>query len=131
MAISDQSIAFRSAVDLAAMIRAGEISAEELLELYLTRVERYNPRINAIIQLDLSAARESARNADAALRRGTPMGPLHGVAMTVKESFDVVGMPTTWGLEQMRENFPARTAATVNRLRQAGAVVFGKTNVPV
>jgi len=131
MKTPDPNIAFRSASDLAAMIRARLLSAEDLLELYLARVQRYNPEINAIVKLDEEGARKSAREADEALRGGTIIGPLHGVAITVKESFDVVGMPTTWGLQQMRENFPARTAATVERLRQAGAVIFGKTNVPV
>jgi len=131
MATLEQATAFRSAVELAAMIRERRFSAEELLDLFLARVQRYNPQINAIIQLDEAGARARARDADAALRSGTSVGPLHGVPITVKESFDIVGMPTTWGLEQMRENFPAGTAAAVERLRGAGAIVFGKTNVPV
>src|SRR5580704_5446102 len=121
MATLEQSTAMRSAVELAAMIRERLFGAEELLDLFLARVQRYNPQINAIIQLDEAGARAHARDADAALRSGSPIGPLHGVPITIKESFDIVGMPTTWGLEQMRENFPRRNAAAVERLRKAGA----------
>ena len=94
-------------------------------------MERYNPRLNAIITTDLEAARKRARAADAALRKGTEWGPLHGVPMTIKESYDVTGMPTTWGVPALKANFPARNALTVDRLLAAGVVLFGKTNVPI
>ncbi|HAM55754.1 MAG TPA: amidase [Candidatus Rokubacteria bacterium] len=125
------TLPFRSARQLASEIRRKRIGALELLELYLARVERYNPRLNAIIATDLDAARKRARAADRALARGEVRGPLHGVPMTIKESFDVVGMPTTWGLPELKDNFPARNALVVDRLLAAGAVVFGKTNVPL
>ena len=88
-------LAFQSAKALAARIRAGRTTSQELLEFYLARMEKYNPRINAIITTDLKAARKRARAADAALAKGDLWGPLHGVPMTIKESYDVVGMPTT------------------------------------
>ena len=124
-------LAFRSATALAAEIRAKRISCRELLELYLGRVERYNPSINAIIATDMPAARQRADQADAALARGEVWGPLHGVPMTIKESFDVAGLPTTWGLPELKDNRATRDAAAVQRYRAAGVTLFGKTNVPV
>jgi amidase len=124
-------LAFRSATALGAAIRTREIACRELLEHYLARVERHNPALNAIIVTDLAAARQRADAADAALARGESWGALHGVPMTVKESFDVAGMPTTWGLTELRGNIAAANALAVERLLAAGAVIFGKTNVPV
>jgi amidase len=122
---------FRSATELAAEIRAKRVGCRELLELYVARVERYNPALNAIIAFDLAAARKRADEADAALARGEIWGPLHGVPMTIKESFDAVGMPTTWGLPELKDNIAAHDALAVARFRAAGAVLFGKSNVPV
>ncbi|MBI1775181.1 MAG: amidase [Proteobacteria bacterium] len=122
---------FRSAKRLAALIRGKKLGALELLETYLERVERYNPRLNAIIAIDLDAARKRARAADRALAKGRIWGPLHGVPMTVKESYDVVGMPTTWGLPELKNNRPQANALTIDRLLEAGVVIFGKTNVPL
>lgn len=122
--------AFRSAKALAARIRKGMITSQQLLELYVARMQEYNPRINAIVATDLQGARKRARAADRALGRGEVWGPLHGVPITIKESFDVVGMPTTWGLSELKDNFPKRNALAVDRLLCAGAVLFGKTNVP-
>jgi amidase len=124
-------IAFQSAKALATRIHKGRIGCQELLNLYLTRIEKYNPGINAIIATNLKAARKRARAADAALAKGEVWGPLHGVPMTIKESFDVVGMPTTWGLSDLKDNFPTRNALAVDRFIHAGATLFGKTNVPV
>ncbi len=123
-------ITFSSARQLASMIRTKKIGALELLNLYLQRVERYSD-INAIIFMDVDAARKRARQADRALARGNLWGPLHGVPMTIKESFDIVGMPTTWGVPRYKENYPSRNALVVDRFLQAGAVLFGKTNVPM
>lgn len=125
------SVAFQSAKAMAAGIRRRRIGCQELLELYLARMQTYNPGINGIIATDLKTARKRARAADAALAKGELWGPLHGVPMTIKESFDVVGMPTTWGLSDLKDNFPKRNAVAVDRFIQAGATLFGKTNVPV
>jgi amidase len=121
---------FRSAKQLAADIRRRKIGALEALDLFLARVDRFNPQLNAIVASDVDAARRRARRADAALRTGKVWGPLHGVPMTVKESYDVVGMPTTWGLSELKDNMPPRNALAVDRLLGAGVVLFGKTNVP-
>jgi len=121
---------FRSAKQLASDIRRGKIGALEALDSFLARVERFNPTLNAIIAMDMEGARRRARQADAARRKGKLWGPLHGVPMTIKESYDVVGMPTTWGLPALKDNLPARNALAVERLFAAGVVLFGKTNVP-
>ena len=121
---------FRSAKQLASDIRRRKIGCLEALDMFLARVERFNPQLNAIVASDVQAARRRARQADAALRKGKVWGPLHGVPMTVKESYDVVGMPTTWGLSELKDNVPPRNALAVDRLLGAGVVLFGKTNVP-
>ena len=122
---------FQSAKQLAAAIKRKKVSAVELLDLYVSRMEKYNPTINAIIATDLPAARKRAKAADAALAKGKSLGLLHGVPMTIKESFDVVGMPTTWGVPALKDNKPKTNAIAVDRFLAAGANLFGKTNVPI
>ena len=122
---------FRSAKELAADIRRKKIGCLELLDLYLSRVDKYNPALNAIIATDVEGARKRARAADRALARKQVWGPLHGVPMTIKESYDVVGMPTTWGVPELKDNLPLGNALAVDRLLDAGVVLFGKTNVPI
>src|SRR6185503_2553247 len=120
---------FGSAGQLARAIRAGRVSSVELLRAYLDRVDRLNPAINAIVVDDRDRALRAARAADRALARGKPVGPLHGVPMTVKESFNIPGQPTTFGYPEFAGNIAHEDAVIVARLRAAGAVVFGKTNV--
>ena len=122
---------FRSAKELAADIRRKKIGCLELLDLYLSRVDKHNPALNAIIVTDVEGARKRARAADRALARKQVWGPLHGVPMTIKECFNVVGMPSTWGIPALKDNVPPRNAVVVDRLLGAGAVLFGKTNVPM
>jgi amidase len=124
-------IAFRSARELASLIRRGRTTSVELLDLYLERVARHNPKLNAVIVVDRERARRRARAADKALSRGEIWGPLHGVPMTIKESFDVAGLASTWGIPALKDNVAAKSAAVVDRLLGAGAVIFGKTNVPL
>ncbi len=123
-------IAFKSAVELAQMIQHRDIGCLELLEHYLARVEQYNPALNAIIVRDEARARDRAREAERALARGEDWGPLHGVPMTCKESYDVEGLPTTFGIVDYKDNLATSDALSIQRLKAAGAVVFGKTNVP-
>jgi amidase len=124
-------IAFASARKLAAMVRSKKIGCVELLDHYLARVDKYNPGLNAIVVTDVPAARKRARAADRALAKGAVWGPFHGVPMTVKEAFDVEGMPTTWGVPKLRGHVASGNALAVDRWLKAGAVVFGKTNVPM
>jgi len=116
---------FRSATKLAGAIRAKKIGCLEILDLYLARVEKYDSALNAIIVHDFEHARRRARALHRA--RGS-RGPLHGVPMTIKESFDVAGQPTTWGNPKYKDHIAKRNALVVDRLLKAGVVLFGKTN---
>lgn len=126
-----QEICFKTATELAAMIKAGQIGSEELLDIYLARVEKYNAKLNAIIVLDKDRARQQAKAADATVKSGAKLGALHGVPMTIKESYDVAGLPTTFGYSHFKNNIATEDALAVQRLKAAGAIIFGKTNVPV
>jgi amidase len=123
------SLCFESALRIAAQLRNRELRAVECLEYFRARVERLNPALNAIVVLDWERAYESARRADQALAQGQPVGALHGVPMTIKESYDVAGLPTTWG-DHALSYVAERDDPVVERLKAAGAVIFGKTNVP-
>ncbi|MEM9621478.1 MAG: amidase [Pseudomonadota bacterium] len=122
---------YASAVELAAAIKNKEVSAVELLEMYIQRVEKYDPQINAVVVRDFDRGMEAAKAADAALAQGQDLGPLHGVPMTIKEAYDIAGLPTTWGIPAMAENIATSDADSVQKLKSAGAVFFGKTNVPL
>lgn len=129
--IEDKPLAFWSATQLASAIRDGEITSRGLLDHYLERIARYNPALNAVIHLDVDSARARADAADQALARGEVWGPLHGLPITIKESHNVAGWPSTFGDPVLRDNRPSETAAVITRLLDAGAIVFGKTNVPI
>ena len=126
-----KSFPFGSATAQAAALRAGKVSSVELLKAYLDRVDRFNPALNALVVDDRKAAMQRARAADRALAKGEVWGPLHGLPMTVKESFDLVGQPTTWGHLPRKQHVAEADALAVQRLKAAGAVVFGKSNVPL
>lgn len=125
-------IAFRSAIELARLTRNKKIGCEELLDHMLARVKQHNGELNAVIATRVPAARKQARLADKQLaKRSFKPGPLFGVPITVKESFDVAGLPTTWGLPEFSKHRAKTHSAVVSKLIDAGANVFGKTNVPV
>jgi amidase len=121
---------FLSARRQAALIRKGSIGARELLDHYIARVERLDSRINAVVVRDFDRARKRASALDSSRAKG-PTGPLHGVPMTIKESFDIAGLPTTWGNPVLAKHKAKTDSITVARYQQAGAVIFGKTNVPL
>lgn len=122
---------YPTAHELLGRLRHGEVSSIEVLRSQLARVSAIDPAINAVAVLDADRALQRAAEADADRARGRAWGPLHGLPITVKESFDVAGLPTTWGYEAYRTNIATRHAASVQRLVDAGAIIFGKTNVPV
>jgi len=124
-------VAYNCTVDLANAIKSRKIQSIELLELYIERMQRYNPKINAIVATDLENARERALAADKALDRGENWGVLHGLPMTIKDSFEVVGMPCTSGSPNLKDYQPAQNATVVQKLLDEGAVIFGKTNLPL
>jgi amidase len=123
-------VAFRSATELVSMLRRREISSRELLELLLARVAKHGKALNAVVALDVERARADAAAADEALAQGRARGPLHGLPMTIKDTFETAGLRTTAGNPEFASHVPTRDADSVARLRRAGAIVFGKTNVP-
>ena len=121
---------YQTAGHIAASIRRREISAVEVLEAQIARIEKLNPALNAIVTLDLEAARHRSLEADAALRHEQLWGPLHGVPITIKDSFETAGLRTVSGYPPFAQRIPAEDAPPVRRLRQAGAIIMGKTNLP-
>ncbi len=124
------SLSDRSASELLGALRRREIGSRELLEHQLARIERLNAGLNAVVTLDLERARAAADAADRALAQGEPLGPLHGLPITVKDTFETAGLRTTCGVPELSEHVPRADAVAVARLRAAGAVIFGKTNTP-
>ena len=125
------ALPFQTAKQLASAVRKKKIGCLELLDLYLKRVEAYNPELNAIIATDIEGARKRAKAADKAVKAGKKLGPLHGVPMTIKESYDVTGFPTTFGDPAFKDNIPKKNSLVVQRMLDAGVTLFGKTNVPL
>ena len=119
-----------TARDQAAAVRRRDISARELLDLHLERIEERNPQLNAIVSLDPDRAREGARSADEALASGAEVGPLHGLPFAFKDTHAVAGWRTTYGSPLYRDHVPDRDELLVERVRRAGVVVVGRTNVP-
>jgi amidase len=120
---------FQSATDVARALRRRELSARELTGMLLERIDAANPALNAVVALRREAALAEAAAADEALARGDHTGPLHGVPMTIKDSFNVAGLPTTWGNPAFDGFVPDWDATVARRLQQAGAILVGKTNV--
>lgn len=125
-----EKIIYSSATKLAKAIRAREVSSEHVVEAYLQRIEKVNPKLNAIIHLQANDARNQARKADAALARGDLKGPLHGVPITIKDNIDVQGMISTSGTKGRSSFVPDQDATIVARMKAAGAIILGKTNLP-
>jgi len=125
----DAAPTYRSATDLIQALSTRQISARELLDAAITRIETLDPKINAVVVRDFDRARSAADAADAALGRGERRSLL-GLPMTVKEQFNVAGLPTTWGYPRFRDWRPDADALAVQRLKAAGAIIIGKTNVP-
>ena len=127
---SDFSLDYATTVELRAALAAGKISAIEATDHFIARIEALDRPINAVVVRDFDRARDSARKADAALARGDRR-PLLGIPMVIKESFDIAGLPTTWGIPAFKDWLPKEDALCVTRLKAAGAVILGKTNVPL
>jgi amidase len=122
---------YASATELARRIRDRELSSEAVVQAHLQRIAVINPHLNAVVQLARDQALADARAADAALTHGQPIGALHGVPFTVKDWIDTAGLPCTGGDLAFRDRVPAQDATVVGRMRQAGAILLGKTNVMV
>jgi amidase len=125
-----EDLIYASAKELARAIRTKEVSSVEVVKAYLARIEAVNPKLNAVVQLTIDTALEQAREADAALAHGEVRGPLAGVPMTIKDSFDTAGVVTTYGTPGRAKYIPTEDATIVARLKAAGAILMGKTNTP-
>ena len=123
-------ITYASATTLAAKIREKQLSAATVVAAHLQRIEAINPRLNALVQVGAERARQQAHAADDALRRGELWGPLHGVPFTVKDNIETEGIPCTCGTLGLADHVPTADAITVARIRQAGGILLGKTNLP-
>jgi amidase len=121
---------FKTATELSAALAAKRVSAVELAQDAIDRIEYHDDKINAICVRDFARGLEAARAADAARARGETR-PLLGIPLTVKESYNVAGLPTTWGFPAQKDFTPGEDALPISRVKQAGGVILGKTNVPV
>jgi amidase len=129
-ALAKSQWSFKTAVELSAALAAKKVSAVELAQDAIGRIERHDAKINAICVRDFERGLAAARAADAALARGEKK-PLLGIPLTVKESYNVAGLPTTWGIPQQKDFVPGEDALSAARVKDAGGVILGKTNVPL
>ncbi|WP_051305549.1 amidase [Desulfogranum mediterraneum] len=118
----------QSLSSLASAIQTNQVSSREVVESYLRQIRRVNPKLNAVVRLSAESALAQATRADQALTKGTLLGPLHGIPMTIKDSFDTAGIVSTGGTLGRSDFIPTRDATVVSRLRAAGAILLGKTN---
>jgi aspartyl-tRNA(Asn)/glutamyl-tRNA(Gln) amidotransferase subunit A len=124
-----EEICYADATELARRVRAKEVSPVEVLNAHLERIEAVNPKINAIVTL-VEDASDRAKAAETAVVRGEALGPLHGVPFTIKDGVNTAGVRTTCGSRLYRGNVPAADATVVARLKRAGGILIGKTNLP-
>src|SRR5687768_7376429 len=128
--MSADDLCYTPALELARLIRARELSPVELLEAFFARIQRINPAINAYCTVAYDRAREEAREAESAVANGEPLGPLHGVPVSIKDLTATAGVRTTMGSKIFEHNVPDADAPFVQRVRAAGGVMIGKTNTP-
>src|SRR6478672_3197147 len=119
-----------SATEMAALVAAGQVSSRELVEAHISRIEQVNCSLNAMILPLFDQARSAAAACDERRARGERLGPLHGVPITIKECFHIAGTSSTEGIGQFAHELIEHDGVLVARLRRAGAVILGKTNVP-
>jgi amidase len=130
MANSPDHLAIATVTTLAKAIRERTISSREVLEEYIEQNDRVDPMVNALVTIDLDRAREAARRADEAAAHGEFLGPLHGIPFTVKDSIETAGLRSTAGAAELADHVPTEDAAAVGRLKDAGGVLYGKSNTP-
>lgn len=122
---------FKTVSELQQALASGAVTSRGLVEYFQARIERVNPPLNAVVATDFATALSRADEADAARARGELWGALHGIPMTIKDTFEVIGLPCTAGSPSLAKHVPSKNAETVQRLLDAGAIVLGKTNVPL
>ncbi len=123
-------LVFRTVTELAELIQKRKVSARQVILAHLDQIEKHNPRLNAVVTLDAEGALQRASEADRALAAGELWGPLHGVPVTIKDAFETRGLRTTSSYRPLAAYLPEEDAPVVARLRAAGAVILGKTNMP-
>jgi amidase len=128
--VAQSQWSFKTAVETSAALAAKQVSAVELAQDAIGRIERHDVKINAICVRDFDRALAAARASNAALAHGERK-PLLGIPMTVKESYNIAGLPTTWGIPEQKDFTPTEDALSIARVKDAGAVILGKTNVPL
>lgn len=128
--LTDDNLVFASATSLAEAIRTKRVSSLEVVEAHYRRIAIVNPKINALILSTADAARQAARDANAALARGINLGPLHGVPFTAKDSHEVAGVISTAGTTGWAKRVPTKNGTAIGRIRAAGAILLGRTNTP-
>ncbi len=128
--MNETDIAFATATEQARLIRQKSVSPVELVDLCYSRIGRINPELNALLALDEDRARAAAKRAETAITKGDPIGPLHGVPVGIKDNEMTEGIESTWGSLWMKGHVPAEDSIVVERLKSAGAIVLGKTNMP-
>ena len=126
---SDEDIAFAPVTQLSRWIEAKQLSSERLTQIYLARIERFDPKLRAVITLTRDHALARARDADREIRAGKDRGPLHGIPYGVKDLLDTAGIATTWGAEPFRDRIPKADSTVVARLNEAGAVLVAKLSL--
>ena len=124
-------VLFESAFEIAKAIKKKTISSKEVVNFYLDRIERINPEINAVVQVDAERALSRAHIADEAVRSGQACGPMHGVPLTIKDAYLTEGIVSANGLPHLKNNIPDRNADVVQKYIDAGAIILGKTNTPL
>jgi amidase len=123
-------VTLKSAGELASAIRSKQLSSRVVVEAHLEQIAKVNPKLNAVVQFTADSARKEADEADAALARGEIKGPLHGVPVTIKDTLETIGVICTGGTKGRANYVPQADATAVARLRAAGGIILGKTNVP-
>ena len=124
--MASEELAYCSATELLELIAAGQVSPVELTELYYERIDRLRPQLNAYLLLTRDSAMEAAKEAEAAVVRGDELGPLHGLPIPIKDTSNTAGIRTTMGSLLFKDNVPERDAAVVERVKGAGAIIWGR-----
>ena len=120
---------YKTVTELIKLIQKKEVSSVEILDSLLKRINDKNPQINAVVALDADRSIEKAKKADELTMQGKSLGPLHGIPMTIKDAYEVEGLVSTGGDPDWKNNIPKKNAEAVQRLVNAGSIIFGKTNV--
>ena len=123
-------VALWSATEQARAIKQGDLKSRDLLEVFISRIDRINPTVNAVVTTDFESARNAADAADVAVAEGRDLGALHGLPVTIKDALETNGMRSTGGATELAHNVPNRDAPVVGAVKNEGAIVFGKTNLP-